>query len=205
MAQTYTLLNAAPVRAIASSTNANPIVVTATAHGLVTGDLVTVRSHTTNTAANGTWTVTKLTADTLSLNSSVGNGTGGATGTIGGASKFILCEDFDTVVFTIDTDGGGDAAGTLKFVGTDGKTVGGDGTPDLGLAQAVTNRYDFIECVNLQDGTIVDGDTGFVVATADNHESWEANVNAKRWIGCVFTAGTQGEFTVTATLFDAAK
>jgi hypothetical protein len=184
MAQSYTLLNAAPVRAIASSTNATPIVVTATAHGFVTGDRVVIRDHATNTAANGV---------------------GAGTGTVGGASKWILCEDFDTVVFSIDTDGGGDAAGTIKFVASDGKGVGLDTTPDLGLAQSVTNRYDFIEVVDLEDGALIDGDTGFVVASADNHVSYEANVNAKRWVSCVFTAGTAGEFTVTATVFDAAK
>lgn len=66
---------------IVSSTNATPIVVTATAHGLLTGDVATIAGHTTNTAANGTWVVTKLTADTFSI-AATGNGIGGATGTV---------------------------------------------------------------------------------------------------------------------------
>lgn len=67
--------------AIASSTLATPIVVTtSTAHGLATGDTITISGHLTNTAANGTWTVTYVSATTFSLQTSVGNGAGIATG-----------------------------------------------------------------------------------------------------------------------------
>lgn len=66
----------------ASSTNATPIVITRNNHGLVTGDTVVITGHTVNTNANGTWTVTNLTSNTFSLDGSVGNGVGGATGTI---------------------------------------------------------------------------------------------------------------------------
>jgi hypothetical protein len=57
---------------VAGATNATPIVITDVAHGLVTGDHVTVASVGGNTAANGTWIVTRVTADTFSLNGSVG-------------------------------------------------------------------------------------------------------------------------------------
>lgn len=65
-----------PTVAITSSTNATPIVVTKAAHGLATGDTVIITGHTTNTNANGTFTVTYVTADTFSLDGSVGNGVG---------------------------------------------------------------------------------------------------------------------------------
>lgn len=67
---------------ITSSTNATPIQVTANAHGLVTGDVVQVGAHTVNTNANGQWVVTKVDANNVTLDGSVGNGVGGATGTI---------------------------------------------------------------------------------------------------------------------------
>jgi len=66
---------------ITSSTNATPIVVTLTSHGLTTGDTVVVTGHTTNTNANGTWEVNVLTSSTFELTGSVGNGVGGASGT----------------------------------------------------------------------------------------------------------------------------
>jgi hypothetical protein len=60
---------------ITGATNANPIVITSAGHGLSTGNQVAIRECLGNTAANGTWTVTRLTADTFSLDGSTGNGT----------------------------------------------------------------------------------------------------------------------------------
>lgn len=67
--------------AIVSSTNATPIVMTTATHNYVTGQVVTIASHLVNTAANGTWKVTVLSATTFSLDGSVGVGVGAATGT----------------------------------------------------------------------------------------------------------------------------
>ena len=72
---------------IASSTNATPIVITATAaHGLVPGDYVSIASHTVNTNANGTWrvgttpTTTEFQILQIDGTNTIGNGVGGATG-----------------------------------------------------------------------------------------------------------------------------
>ena len=67
-------------KAIVSSTNATPIVMTVTAHGMSNGDTVRIAKHLVNTAANGAWTVANKTNDTFELTSSVGNGVGVATG-----------------------------------------------------------------------------------------------------------------------------
>src|SRR5262245_25787530 len=74
------------VKAISSSTNATPIVVTATSHGFTNGDLVFIDGHTTNTAANGFWKIANQATNTFELTNpvtgtnAVGNGVGGATG-----------------------------------------------------------------------------------------------------------------------------
>ena len=52
---------------ITNATNATPIVVTAVAHGLVTGDNISISGITGNTNANGYFKITRLTADTFSL------------------------------------------------------------------------------------------------------------------------------------------
>jgi|SRR5579859_996744 len=66
-------------RIISSSTNTNPIVVTANGHGLTTGDLVDITDHFVNTNANGVWQATVVDANRFSI-PQVGNGVGGATG-----------------------------------------------------------------------------------------------------------------------------
>lgn len=74
------------VKAIASSTNATPIVVTSTAHGFTNGDLVFIDGHATNTAANGFWKIANVAANTFELTNpvsaanAVGNGVGATTG-----------------------------------------------------------------------------------------------------------------------------
>jgi len=74
------------VKAITSSTNATPIVITSTAHGFSNGDLVFIDGHATNTAANGFWKIANVAANTFELTNpilgtnAVGNGVGGATG-----------------------------------------------------------------------------------------------------------------------------
>lgn len=65
---------------ISNATNATPIVVTCAGHGLTTGARVTVSGVTGNTAANGTFTVTRVDANTFSLDGSTGTGAYGSGG-----------------------------------------------------------------------------------------------------------------------------
>lgn len=59
---------------ITAATNATPIVITASNHGRSTGDVVFISGILGNIAANGSWTITKVSDDSFSLNGSVGNG-----------------------------------------------------------------------------------------------------------------------------------
>lgn len=80
-------------QAIASSTNATPIVITLsganyTALSPAVGDTLIVQGHITNTNANGVWVIsatngsTSVTLVNADGTNSVGNGTGGASGTV---------------------------------------------------------------------------------------------------------------------------
>ena len=77
---------------VGGATNASPIVVTSTSHGLPTGTYVKVASVGGNTAANGTFFVTSTGANTFSLDGSTGNGayTGGGTWKTVGLWKLTL-------------------------------------------------------------------------------------------------------------------
>lgn len=116
--------------AITSSTNATPIVITKVAHGYVNGDIIQVVGHTTNTAANGIWKVANKTADTLELEGSIGNGVGGATGTMQlVTSKVVQLATAQTKTITRCESNwtaiaGGDATPTLVAVSTDAKEGG---------------------------------------------------------------------------------
>lgn len=75
---------------ISGATDATPIVVTTTTHGLSTGDVVVVSGVGGNTAANGTFVITVTDATHFSLNGSAGNAsyTSGGTATFNG-TQFI--------------------------------------------------------------------------------------------------------------------
>ncbi len=59
---------------VSAASNATPIVITSNAHGLSSGNQVTVSGVVGNTAANGTFTVTVLDANNFRLENSTGNG-----------------------------------------------------------------------------------------------------------------------------------
>lgn len=90
---------------ITNASNATPIVITVTgSHGLYNGQTgVVIAGVTTNTAANGTWTITKLTNSTFSLNGSVGNGAYGGGGTITGAQSLMRAGQYSVRLYNKST------------------------------------------------------------------------------------------------------
>lgn len=118
----------------------------------------------------------------------------GATGV--DLTNGIRVEDYRNAVLSFATDGGADAALTVKFQGSIQETA-----PDFSAAQSVTNHWDYIQVIDLEDAATIDGDTGISVATADDYRLLELNFNGLKWINAVVTARTQGEVTVIAKLF----
>jgi hypothetical protein len=194
----YDIMVDTKTRAITSSTDATPIVITTAAnHGLATGDRVTIFGHTTNVAANGTWTITYVAAGTFSLQGSVGSGAGaGAAGVYSAqAPKALFAADAETIQFSFVTDGGGDCAVTVKAAISNSENC-----PDFAKAQSATNQYDYVDIVDLEDNASIDGDTGISLAGADDSRIFEVNTNHAKWFTIIPTAGTAGEITVRATL-----
>jgi hypothetical protein len=71
--------------AITGATSANPIVITASAHGFSTGNQVQISGVQGNASANGTFTITVVDANTFSLNGA--DGSAAAAYTSGGTAK----------------------------------------------------------------------------------------------------------------------
>lgn len=112
---------------VTGATNANPIKITATAHGLADGDWAIVDGVTGNTAANGLWQVTKIDANNVTLDGSIGNGNFVAGGTItsnpnthifygDGSSWVELTEKITCVVTAIDNTNKQFTANTLQDI-----------------------------------------------------------------------------------------
>ena len=110
---------------ITGATNATPIVVTAAAHGLVTGDNISISGITGNTNANGYFRITRLTADTFSLqNYSTGAdiaGNGAYGGTPVAVTGIVQAN-------RVMAGAGTEAAPSLSFSGVPGDGFFDDGT-----------------------------------------------------------------------------
>ena len=199
----YTILDGVTPVAVTSSTDATPIVVTATSHGFSNGDLVLIFGHTTNIAANGIFRVANKTDNTFELTDrNTGAdiaGTGGGVGSSGlviPAPKIPLTQDFANAILSIITSG--TATSTLKIAGSAGDTNGD--SPEFGATQSAANNYSFLAAADLEDGTLTEGDTGVVVAGTDINKTYEVNTNAIKYLTVFPITWTQGVITVKLLL-----
>lgn len=201
----YTIWDAKTPVAITSSTDATPIVVTATSHGFSNGDMVMINGHTTNIAANGTYIVAAVTANTFALTDRytganiAGTGGGaGASGVVIAAPKIPLVTDFKSIELQVSTSG--TATTTIKIAGSLGKTLVNTSThgdcPNFGATIAVSNPYQFLQIINLASGASVAGATGIAVAGTDIHNLYEINTNGMKFVAPIVVSWTQGAITM---------
>ena len=206
----YVIFDSVTPQALTSSTDADPVVVTKASHGLSTGDRVLIFGHTTNVAVNGIWDVEKVNDNTFRLKDIntgdyvAGSGAGaGADGIIMTAPKVVLASDFRNAILYFNT--AGTATLTVKIAGSLGKNradanTHGD-TPNFGATVSDTNPYSFLAAVNLEDGAVVEGDTGIAAAGTDLARSYEVNINAMKYLTLIPTAWTQGAISAKLVVF----
>lgn len=206
-----TLYNAVTPVAVTSSTDATPVVVTATAHGLATGDRVLIFGHTTNLAANGIYKVASATANTFALTDELSGaniaGTGGGAGAGGilvPAPPVMMVSDFRTIQLQVDISGV--ATTTLKVAGSDGKPSAQALTsprydyPNMGGTIAPANPYTFLQIVDGDTGVAVNGATGIAAAAASLNKNYEINNNLKKYITVIPVSWSAGVITVKAIM-----
>ena len=120
-----------------------------------------------------------------------------------GVGNWILVEGYRHLTASIDFDG--DANMTIKCVGSIGK--GGitsattrDDSPTATSAQSDENSYDYIEMIDLQSGSDINGDTGITVTAAD-HRLLNINTDGLKWINFYITTYSAGAATACVKLF----
>lgn len=208
-----TLFDAVTPVVVVSSTDATPIIVTATGHNLSTGDRVLIYGHTTNIAANGIFKVTVLTANTFSLQDEftgtdvAGTGAGaGASGLMVKAPPILLTTGYRNIILQVFTSG--TATTTLKIAGSLGKSrqylekINGPRYDfvNMGATVSPANPYTFLQAIDLDTAAAVNGATGLVASAADLAKQYEINVNAMKYLTVFPISWTQGVITVKALM-----
>ena len=94
---------------ITDATNASPIVVTAASHGLEEDDIVFISGVAGNTAANGTWRIAYIDANSFSLDGSEGNAAYTSGGLVAkwpgsGDEQHVLLDQISPSRSTLDDD-----------------------------------------------------------------------------------------------------
>lgn len=208
--QSVNLFNAVTPVTVTSSTDATPIVVTATAHGMVTGQRVLIYGHATNVAANGIFKVGVTTTNTFQLLDEItgvavaGSGAGAGSGGICMAAPPVLfVKGFRNIILQVGTSGG--ATMTLKAAGSLGRTGTAATAPRLSLPNmggtvSPANPYNFLQLIPLDTDTALAGNTGIVLASTDVNNNYEVNTNALEWFTFFPTAWSGGVLTVKALL-----
>lgn len=206
----YVIFDSVTPQTLTSSTNASPTVITKNSHGLATGDRVLIFGHETNTNANGIWDVVRVDANTFkikNINTGVevnANGVG-SNGYVCTAPKVPLVSDFRHALLHLNTASSGDM--TVKLAGSFGKNLadtsdGHGDAPNFGATQSDTNPYSFIAGVNLEDGAIIEGDTGVVASGTDIIRAIEVNTDGLKYFTLLPTAWAAGAITAKLTLYD---
>lgn len=112
-----------------------------------------------------------------------------------GIDKILDVRDFRHVILSFSTASSANL--TAKVQGS----IQVD-TPDFTAAQSPSNQWDYVQMKDLEDGSTVDGDTGFAVAGTDDQKQYEVNVNGLNYITVNVTARSAGSVTVLAALYN---
>lgn len=211
--QEIMLYNAVTPVAITSSTDATPIVVTATAHGFLTGQRVLIFGHATNVAANGIYVVTRLTANTFSLQDEItganvaGSGAGSGSGGLAVIAPPVpLIVGFRNAIIQVGTSGTSTltlkVAGSLGIPNALGNSAFGPRYDYMNMAGTITpsNPYNFLQIIPLDTQTALAGATGIALSGADVNNNYEVNINAIKYLTVIPTAWTQGVITIKLLL-----
>lgn len=112
-----------------------------------------------------------------------------------GVSNVIYVDDFANALIAIDTDNSANL--TVKVCGSIA-----DDAPDFSAAKSPSNSYEFIQVKDYEDGSSIDGDTGFSVSGTDDNRLFEVNTNALRWLALRVTARSAGDVTAKLRVYN---
>lgn len=117
-----------------------------------------------------------------------------------GTSNTIDVRDFRNAVVKIGTASSANL--TVKCQWAVASSATDTTPPTFSSAQSVANHWDYVQMVDLEDGSAIDGDTGFVVAGTDDFRQFEININSLDYLAFTVTARSAGSVTIEVVVTD---
>ena len=77
------------------------------------------------------------------------------------------------------------ASGTLQFACSNQTSA-----PDFSASSSATNRWDYIEVVDKEDGATIDGDVGITLNATTDVRQFEINENYSTWCSALLSGNT---------------
>ena len=115
-----------------------------------------------------------------------------------GIGNYCFASAYDKIGFTVDANSVSTL--TVKFQGSIMEDA-----PDFTASQTSINQWDYIEVVDMEDGTAYNGDVGCAIAGAVEHLQFQANVDGLIWVNVVISDYTSGDVTARGVLFNLNK
>jgi hypothetical protein len=188
----------------ADFTAATTGIITSAGHGLVDGDLIHVSTDNTlpdGLSASTDYYVIEAATDTFKVSATSGGSavTIGDTGT--GTHTYHLK---GKVIYVGDWRHN---SVSLHFIATPTMTVKFQGSfaedaPDFNAAQAYNNSWDYVEVLDYEDGTAIDGDTGLTCSGTADNRLLEINTSGLTWLTVAITSYTAGTVDIRVTNFE---
>jgi hypothetical protein len=124
-----------------------------------------------------------------------------------GVDKTMDVESFRHIILAIDT--ANSFSGTIQVQGSindqvisSGNTQGDTIPPTWTNAATFSNQWSYIQLIDLQDGSTVNGSTGIVATGTDVHRLFEVNTNGLKWLTVNVTARVAGGVYAVAKPFN---
>ena len=114
-----------------------------------------------------------------------------------GIGNIIDVRDYRTIMLSFATASSGNMTAKIK-----GSIRLRPEDVAFGSAQSATNHWTYVEAVDANDGTIVDGDVGFAVSGTDLFTTYEVNVEGLTSLTVDVSSWVAGSLTVIAGLFE---
>jgi len=113
-----------------------------------------------------------------------------------GVGNAQLIGSFRNNILVLSTTGmgAGDTI-TVKIQGSIANTV-----PTFSSAKSSTNLWDYVQVIDLEDGSSIDGDTGITFSDANDVRQVEVNINLLKYVNVEVTAISDSNTSVSASL-----